>query len=155
MLLWENIKDVETFLSPGLLTRHCVDSQNCDLSARNNTGKANTLVPISAITAVLPTRGFGGSWYVLTTLLSPRRPQSRGRHNCQGQQGSLHPAGPGLAKAGLWHRQEQARGGGEAPTGNRGFPELQCLCWCSACPHSGISKRVQTLCLLGEPPTWS
>lgn len=33
MLLYEKIKGVETFLSLGLLTRHCVNPQNCDLSA--------------------------------------------------------------------------------------------------------------------------
>lgn len=149
MLLWEKIKDAETILSLGLLTRHRVNSQNCDLSACSNTGKANIPIPSSVITAVLPAMEFVGRFVRAAAhcaLLSLRRSQSR-----VGQKGPW----PAALSAGSRHRAGNT--GRSRPRVDGRHRREQGLCQsCTAraaapAPHcSGISN-VPTLRLLGEP----
>lgn len=75
-------------------------------------------------TAVLPAMEFVGRFVCAaphTALLSPRS-QSRVRQNSPlaAVLSALSRDRPGLTQ-GCEHRQEQAQGGGEAPTGNRDF----------------------------------
>lgn len=123
MLLWEKIKDAETFLSLGLLTRHRVNSQNCDLSACSKTGKANIPIPTSVITAVLPAVEFVGRFARAAprrALLSPRRSQSRVSQKCPWPAGS--PAqSRNRARPGLCTQAGAGPGWQGGPPGNRGF----------------------------------
>lgn len=163
MLLWEKIKDAETFLSLGLLTRHRVNSQNCDLSACSKTGKANIPIPTSVITAVLPAVEFVGRFARAAprrALLSPRRSQSRVSQKCP------WPAGP-PAQSRARPRDRTGTGQGQARAVHTGRsrprvagrpPREQGLCQsctaraAAAAPHCRGMSNVQTPCLLGEPP---
>lgn len=94
--------------------------------------------------------GLLGGWDVLHHTAEPQETSEQGKTQLPRASRALcTEQGHAWLKAGLWHRQEQARGGGEAPAVSRGFARAACA-GAPVCHHSGISRSVQTLCVCWE-----